>query len=102
MDKDTSALKMRQPLNEEELKNALHQVSEQSRQLYLQNQQLAKSLEEANLSNFFKRLEWLWRIITSTPEVPLDRDFIKKCAAEFQSLMAEPTEQVDSPEENKE
>lgn len=102
MDKDTSALRMKQPLNEEELKNALHQVSEQSRQLYLQNQQLAKSLEEANLSNFFKRLEWLWRIITSAPEVHLSRGFITKCAAEFESLMAEPTEQTDSPEENKE
>lgn len=92
---------MRQPLNEEELKNALHQVSEQSRQLYLQNQQLAKSLEEANLSNFFKRLEWLWRIIT-TPGLPFDNEFIKKCAAEFESLMAEPTEQKEAPEENKE
>lgn len=92
---------MRQPLNEEELKNALHQVSEQSRQLYLQNQQLAKSLEEANLSNFFKRLEWLWRIIT-TPGLSFDNEFIKKCAAEFESLMAEPTEQKEAPEENKE
>lgn len=101
MDKNTSALKMRQPLNEEELKNALHQVSEQSRQLYLQNQQLAKSLEEANLSNFFKRLEWLWRIIT-TPDLPLNKEFIKKCTSEFESLMAEPTEQKEAPEENKE
>lgn len=92
---------MRQPLNEEELKNALHQVSEQSRQLYLQNQQLAKSLEEANLSNFFKRLEWLWKIITTNNPL-LSVDFVKKCATEFESLMAEPTEQKEAPEENKE
>ena len=43
-------------LSYEELENTAHQLSEQSRQLYMQNQKLSKALQEANLANFYERV----------------------------------------------
>lgn len=78
-------------LTYEELTNAAHQLSEQSRNLYLQNKQLKQRLQEANLDNFFKRLDWLWNIINS--ETPyITEEFKVKCGEEFMALMTSPEE----------
>ena len=70
----------------EQLENAAHQMSEQSRNLYMQNQQLIQKLQEANLSNFFKRLDWLWAIINSTTPY-ITEEFKQKCGEEFMDNM---------------
>lgn len=69
-----------------ELENVAHQMSEQSRNLYMQNQQLIQKLQEANLSNFFKRLDWLWAIINSTTPY-ITEEFKQKCGEEFMNNM---------------
>ena len=76
----------------EQLENVAHQMSEQSRNLYHQNQQLAKRLEESNLQNFFRRLEYLWTIINSnTPYIT--EEFKVKCGQEFMDSMTLSEEQ---------
>lgn len=75
----------------EQLENIAHQMSEQARNLYAKNQQLSKALEEANTSNFFRRLDSLWTVITSdTPYIT--EEFKIKCGQEFMDMMtpAEP------------
>lgn len=86
----------------EQLENTAHQLSEQSRNLYMQNQKLMQKLQESNLSNFFKRLEWLWTIINSnTPYVT--EEFKQKCGEEFMyNMTLAPESEEDNKEEPKE
>lgn len=76
----------------EQLENAAHQLSEQSRNLYVKNQQLIQKLQEANLTNFFKRLDWLWTIINSTTPY-ITEEFKQKCGEEFMNNMTPPEEE---------
>jgi predicted metalloendopeptidase len=79
-------------LSYEELENTAHQLSEQSRQLYMQNQKLNQALQEANLTNFYERLKWLWTVITSTTPY-ISEEFKQKCGAEFEVLMTQPEQE---------
>lgn len=82
----------------EQLENVAHQMSEQSRNLYIQNQQLIQKLQEANLANFFKRLDWLWSIINSTTPY-ISEEFKQKCGEEFMNNMTlSPEESEDKKE----
>ena len=86
-------------LSYEELENTAHQLSEQSRQLYMQNQKLNQALQESNLANFYERLKWLWTVITSTtPYISeeasyISEEFKKKCGKEFEVLMTQPEQE---------
>ena len=79
-------------LSYEELENVSHQLSEQSRQLYMQNQKLNQALQESNLANFYERLKWLWTVITSTTTY-ISEEFKQKCGAEFEVLMTQPEQE---------
>ncbi len=79
-------------LSYEELENTAHQLSEQSRQLYMQNQKLNQALQESNLANFYERLKWLWTVITSTTPY-ISEGFKQKCGAEFEVLMTQPEQE---------
>ena len=87
----------KEKMSYEQLENIAHQMSEQSRNLYSQNQQLAKALEEANMNNFFKKLDYLWAIIHSESKY-LNEEFKTKCGNEFMEMLT--TEEPK--EENKE
>lgn len=79
-------------LSYEELENTAHQLSEQSRQLYMQNQKLNQALQESDLANFYERLKWLWTVITSTTPY-ISEEFKQKCGAEFEVLMTQPEQE---------
>jgi hypothetical protein len=81
-------------LSYEELENVAHQMSEQSRNLYAKNQQLAKALEENNMNNYFKRLDYLWAIIHSGSGY-ITEEFKVKCGKEFMEMLTteEPKEE---------
>lgn len=81
----------------EQLENIAHQMSEQSRNLYSQNQQLAQKLKETELSNFFKKLEWLWLVINSDTTY-LSEQFKIKCGQEFMESLTPPEESKESEE----
>lgn len=79
-------------LSYEELENVSHQLSEQSRQLYMQNQKLSQALQESNLANLYERLKWLWTVLTSTTSY-ISEEFKQKCGTEFEVLMTQPEQE---------
>lgn len=88
-------------LSYEELENACHQLSAQAQQLNAQNQQLRVALNEANLTNLYKRLDYLFEVINKDNSY-LSVDFKKQCANEIETLMATPEQPEDTPETDKE
>ena len=67
-----------QKLTYEQLENVAHQLSEQSRQLY-------QRLQEVNMENTFKRLDFLFKVVNSTADFP--KTFVDNCKAEIVSLI---------------
>ena len=72
----------------EQLENVAHQLSEQNRQLFAK-------LQELNMVNMFKRLDYLFKVVENGHM--FDQDFLEKCIAEIESLMTVP-EQEEEPE----
>lgn len=72
----------------EQLENVAHQLSEQNRQLFAK-------LQELNMANMFKRLDYLFKVVENGHM--FDQDFLEKCIAEIESLMTVP-EQEEEPE----
>ena len=93
----TAPTQERRQLDYQELENVAQQLSVQVQQLNKKNNQLVEMINQANLENLFKRLEWLWRIIT-TDGVTVTSQFKKKCAEEFMSLMETPKD-TETPKE---
>ena len=88
-------------LSYEELENVCHQLSAQAQQLNTQNQQLRAALNEANLTNLYKRLDYLFEVI-NRDNVYLPISFKTKCANEIEELMATPEQTEDTPDTEKE
>lgn len=70
-------------LSYEQLENIAHQLSEQSRQLYMK-------LQEANKENMFSRLEFLFRVVENRGA--FNSEFLNKCIKEIEYLMTIPEE----------
>lgn len=79
-------------LSYEELENVCHQLSAQSQQLNAQNQQLKAMVNEANLTNLYKRLDYLFEVINRDNKY-LSDTFKSKCAEEIEMLMATPEDE---------
>lgn len=73
----------------EQLEQVAHQLSEQARQLYSQ-------LQKSNMTNMFKRLDYLFKVVENGHM--FKQDFLEKCIAEIEELMTVP----EIEEENKE
>lgn len=73
----------------EQLENVAHQLSEQSRQLYMK-------LQAANMNNMFKRLDYLFKVVENGHM--FNSDFLNKCLEEIEELMTVPedTEEADT------
>lgn len=97
----TGAVSTPKKLSYEELENVCHQLSAQAQQLNAQNQQLRQLVQEANLTNLYKRLDYLFEVINKDNPY-LSTDFKKKCAIEIETLMATPEQPEDTPETDKE
>jgi len=68
----------------EELNNIAHQLSEQSKKLYTQ-------LQETNMTNAFKRLDYLFKVLEfSDYFLP---EFVATSAAEISTIITLPEEQ---------
>lgn len=70
-------------LSYEQLEQIANQYSEQARQLYLK-------LQEANMTNMFKRMDYLFKVIENNKV--FSSDFVKKCINELEELMKLPEE----------
>ena len=85
-------------LTYEELENACHQLSEQARKMYMQ-------LQEANQLNFFKRLDYLFKVLENASM--FSEEFVTKCSTEVEEVMSMPVdseakESTDTSEASKE
>ena len=72
----------------EQLENVAHQLSEQNRQLFAK-------MQELNMANMFKRLDYLFKVVENGHM--FKQDFFEKCIAEIESIMTVP-EQEEEPE----
>lgn len=70
----------------EEQKLSYEQLNEACSQLYQQNQQLIKQLQQANLTNMFKRLDYLFMVLRYS-EVIKDADFLNNCITEIKEAL---------------
>lgn len=70
-----------QKMSYEQLEQVAHQLSEQARQLYGQ-------LQKSNLSNMFKRLDYLFKVVENGHM--FKQDFLDKCITEIEELMTVP------------
>lgn len=77
----------------EQLENVAHQLSEQNRQLFAK-------LQELNMANMFKRLDYLFKV-TENGHM-FKQDFLEKCIAEIESLITIPKQEEESEVEDKE
>ena len=68
-------------LTYEELNNACHQLREQ-------NSILFQRLQEANLTNAFRRLDYLFAVLDKSNF--FSEDFIKKCSGEIVEMLTIP------------
>lgn len=76
-------------LTYEQLENIAHQLSEQSRVL-------SQKLQAQDLSNVFKRLDYLFLIIANPTAFP--KDYVYNCVIEIQTLMEIPKEETSTEE----
>lgn len=79
-----------QKMSYEQLEQVAHQLSEQARQLYGQ-------LQKSNLSNMFKRLDYLFKIVENGHM--FKQDFLDRCVKEIEDIMTVPEEPENSEEE---
>lgn len=82
-------------LSYEELENVCHQLSAQAQQLNSQNQQLRNMVNDMNLGNLYKRLDYLFSVIEGDNKY-LSEEFKKSCASEIESLMKTPEPEEDN------
>lgn len=81
-------------LSYEQLENVCHQLSEQAKAMY-------QRLQEANLTNAFKRLDYLFEVVRK-PEIFADYpEFYNSCKAEIVTALTAPESKEDK-EDNKE
>ena len=67
----------------EQLENVAHQLSEQNRQLFAK-------LQELNMANMFKRLDYLFKVVENGHM--FKQDFLEKCIADIEEIMTVPEE----------
>lgn len=77
-------------LTYEQLENVAHQLSEQGKQLY-------NKLQEANMNNIFKRLDYLFKVIENN--IMFAEEFVNTCVSEIESLISIPEKEEQETEE---
>lgn len=73
--------------SQEEKKQKLtyEQLNETCMQLYQQNQNLMRQLQQANMTSMFKRLDYLFMVLGCADK--FDESFVKSCAVEIQNAI---------------
>ena len=86
-------------MGENKEKLSYEQLEEVARQMEGQLRQVYAKLQDANMSNLFKRLDFLFKVLETEHMFPLA--FVQKCADEIKSILTIPEEsaQVEKEEE---
>src|SRR5574344_2106931 len=88
----TAKMTKKEKMSYEELENIAHQLSEQSRVLM-------QKLQEANMTNAFKRLDYLFKVIDMAHM--FEEEFVTECVNEVKGLIQIPEEIDPNIEEEK-
>jgi hypothetical protein len=85
MEENTQKVEAMEPkkMSYEELENVARQLSEQTRQLYTK-------LQEMNMVNMFKRLDYLFKVAEFSHM--FNSEFVTTCTQEIQDLLTVPEE----------
>lgn len=82
---ETKASEQPKQLSYEQLRNVAGQLQQQ-------NMQLRKALQDANFSNMFRRLDYLFKVM-EFPHMFSD-EFVQKCSAEIEASISIPEEEA--------
>ena len=80
------AVKTENPQEKKQQKLSYEQLNDVCMQLYQQNQKLTQQLQQANMTNMFARLDYLFKVL-NYESVIKDSDFINACVAEIKEAM---------------
>lgn len=100
-EKETKTVEMKavEGNKEEAQKLTYEQLNEACNQLFQQNQQLRKQVNELNTYNAFRRLDYLFKVVELASTIK-DAEFINECIAEIKEAMT--IKEEAATEENKE
>ena len=96
-EKKVKEVKMKpiQGKNQAKQKLTYEQLNDACNQLFQQNQYLLKQVKELNTVNYFRRLDYLFKVVELAPTFK-DADFVNSCIDEIKEAMTPAPE-----EENK-
>lgn len=80
-------------MGETKEKLSYEQLEEVARQMESQLRQVYAKLQDSNMSNLFKRLDFLFKVLETEHMFPLA--FVQTCAEEIKSILTIPEEGVD-------
>jgi len=84
------------PVQKKEMKYTEEQLNEACRQIY---DSMARKLQQMNMSNMFKRLDYLFKVLEFRD--CFDDDFIDTCANEVKEILTIPKENMEEVREEK-
>lgn len=80
----------KETVTEQSKKFTYEQLEQIAGNLSNQVQQLSARLQEANMFNIFKRLDYCFKVLEVNPTM-FSSGFVERCAKEIESLMTPPT-----------
>lgn len=87
-------------MGENKEKLSYEQLEEVARQMEGQLRQVYAKLQDSNMSNLFKRLDFLFKVLETEHMFPLA--FVQKCADEIKSILTIPEEGAQMNKEDEE
>lgn len=72
--------------NKEEQKLTYEQLNNVCQNLYLENQKLLQQVQQLNMTNAFRRLDYLFKVVENA-DIIKDADFIGTCIDEIKEAM---------------
>lgn len=84
----------------ESKKFTYEQLTQIASSLSAQVQQLSIKLQESNLFNMFKRLDYCFKVL-ETPTTLFTPDFVEKCAKEIEEIMTTSNEVLEETDKEK-
>lgn len=85
-------MKMEENKTPETKKFTYEELQRISGNLSSQVEQLSAQLQQANLFNMFKRLDYCFKVL-ECPTTLFTPEFVERCAKEIETLMAAPSEE---------
>lgn len=77
-------------VEEQPKKLSYEQLEQVAQQLSAQSEQLYYKLQEANMNNTFKRLDYLFKVLEN--DISFEPEFVSKCSEEIVQLLTIPEE----------